>query len=149
LARYVPCRLWNHRFDNRSAQFGHQIKFNCVQEIQQWDIPMSDHARKFLEHWKSEHIEPVPDTHRLREAVRLVAMCREEATCAGIPPQELRTAAGDDLIRNMLAALAAAGPPRDKAKDKAKVERKSILHRFLAHIPRRIIERSENVIRTG
>jgi hypothetical protein len=90
---------------------------------------MSNRARKFLEHWKSEYVEPVPDTHRLREAVRLVTRCREDAVCARIPPQELRAAAGDDMIRNMLAALDSV------SSDKAKTEPKSIFHRLLAHIP--------------
>jgi hypothetical protein len=89
---------------------------------------MSSRARTFLEHWKSEYVEPISETHRLREAVRLVTRCREDAACAHIPPQELRAAAGDDMIRNMLAAL-------DAAKDKAKLEPKSIFHRLLAHIP--------------
>jgi len=89
---------------------------------------MSSRARTFLEHWKSEYVDPVSETHRLREAVRLVTRCREDAACAHIPPQELRAAAGDDMIRNMLAAL-------DAAKDKAKPEPKSIFHRLLAHIP--------------
>lgn len=90
---------------------------------------MSDRAHKFLDQWKSEHVEPIPDTHRLREAVRLVTKCREDAMCAGVPPHELRKAAGDDLIRNMLSALDAA------SSDKAKEEPKSILHRLFAHIP--------------
>jgi len=90
---------------------------------------MSDRARKFLEHWKSEYVEPVPETHRLREAVRLVTRCREDAVRARIPPQELRAAAGDDMIRNMLAALDGV------SSDKAKAEPKSILHRLLAQIP--------------
>lgn len=90
---------------------------------------MSSRAREFLEHWKSEYVAPVAETHRLREAVRLVTRCREDAACAHIPPQELRAAAGDDMIRNMLAALDAA------SKDKPKAEPKSIFHRLLAHIP--------------
>ena len=90
---------------------------------------MCSRARKFLEHWKSEYVAPITETHRLREAVRLVTKCREDAACAHIPPQELRAAAGDDMIRNMLAALDAA------SKDKPKAEPKSIFHRLLAHIP--------------
>lgn len=90
---------------------------------------MSNRARKFLEQWKSEHVEPIADSHRLREAVRLVTKCREDAMSAGVPPQELRIAAGDDLIRNMLAALDAA------SSDGAKEEPKSLFHRLLAHIP--------------
>jgi len=90
---------------------------------------MSSRARKFLEQWKSEYVAPAPETHRLREAVRLVTKCREDAACANIPPQELRAAAGDDMIRNMLAALDAA------SRDKTKAEPKSLFHRLLAHIP--------------
>jgi hypothetical protein len=90
---------------------------------------MSSRARKFLEHWKSEYVAPIPETRRLREAVRLATKCREDAACAHIPPQELRAAAGDDMIRNMLAALDAA------SSDKPKAEPKSIFHRLLAHIP--------------
>jgi hypothetical protein len=90
---------------------------------------MSNRAQKFLDQWKSEHVTPIPGTHRLREAVRLVTKCREDAMCAGVPPHELRSAAGDDLIRNMLAALDAA------CSDKAKVEPKSIFHRLLAQLP--------------
>jgi hypothetical protein len=66
---------------------------------------MSESAREFLEHWKSEHVETVAAGQRLREVVRLVAMCREDATWAGIPAHELRTAAQGDMFRNMLAAL--------------------------------------------
>jgi hypothetical protein len=94
---------------------------------------MSNRARTFLEQWKSEHVEPIADTHRLREAVRLVTKCREDAMGAGVPPPELRAAADDDLIRNMLAALDAASS--DKAKGESKEEPKSIFHRLLAHIP--------------
>jgi hypothetical protein len=90
---------------------------------------MSSRARKFLEHWKSEYVAPIPETHRLREAVRLATKCREDASCSHIPPEELRAAAGDDMIRNMLAALDAA------SSDKPKAEPKSIFHRLLAHIP--------------
>jgi hypothetical protein len=43
----------------------------------------------------------------MRETVRLVALCREDAIRAGIPPDELRTAAGGNLIQYMLAALSA------------------------------------------
>jgi hypothetical protein len=92
---------------------------------------MSDRAREFLAQWKSEHVLPVPDTHQLREAGRLAAMCREDANCACIPPQELRIAAGHNMIRNMLAALAATEGPSDENKG----DTQSILHRLFAHIP--------------
>jgi hypothetical protein len=69
---------------------------------------MSERAREFLEHWLAEHVDAVDDEHRLRETVRLVALCREDALGAAITPAELRAAAGDDLIRTMLAALGAA-----------------------------------------
>ena len=75
---------------------------------------MSERAREFLEKWKLEHVEPVADGKRLREAVRLVLMCRDDATCAGIPPHELRIAAQNDMIRNMLAAVDAATHLRDE-----------------------------------
>jgi hypothetical protein len=105
---------------------------------------MSERAYEFLEQWKSEHVEPVPDTHRLREAVRLVAMCRGDASCTRIPPQELRAAASDNMIGYMLAALAvAAATPRAEAKD----ETQSILHRLFSHIPAR--HRTENVVSAG
>jgi hypothetical protein len=68
---------------------------------------MSERAREFLEHWVSDHVEAVADEYRMRETVRLVALCREEAIRAGIPPDELRTAAGGNLIQCMLAALSA------------------------------------------
>ena len=69
---------------------------------------MSEHAREFLEQWKSDHIESVTPGRRCQEAVRLVAMCREDATKAGIPAHELRSAAPDGMIWTMLAALDAA-----------------------------------------
>jgi hypothetical protein len=74
---------------------------------------MSERAREFLEHWLAEHVDAVDDEHRLRETVRLVALCREDAIGAGIAPSELRAAAGDDLIRTMLAALGAAARRHD------------------------------------
>ena len=69
---------------------------------------MSERARDFLDHWLSGHVEMVPDAKRMQETVRLVAMCRKDAISAGIRPDELRAAAKGDLIRNVLAALAAA-----------------------------------------
>ena len=55
---------------------------------------MSERAREFLEHWLSDHVGAVADEYRMRETVRLVALCREDAIRAGIAPDELRTAAG-------------------------------------------------------
>jgi hypothetical protein len=107
------------------------IESGATLQLKRGDTSMSDRAHKFLEQWKSEHVQSVPETHRLREVVRLVAVCREDAIRAGIVPEELRTAAGNDMIRSMLAALAIAGPPRCEAK----AEAKSILHRVLAHFP--------------
>jgi hypothetical protein len=69
---------------------------------------MSERAREFLEHWLSRHVGVVADEYRMRETVRLVALCREDAIRAGIPPDELRAAAGGNLIQCMLAALSAA-----------------------------------------
>ena len=69
---------------------------------------MGERAREFLEHWVSSHVGVVADEYRRRETVRLVALCREDAIGAGIAPDELRTAAGGNLIQYMLAALSAA-----------------------------------------
>jgi hypothetical protein len=69
---------------------------------------MSEQAREFLEHWLSGHVGAVADEYRMRETVRLVALCREDAIHAGIPPDELRAAAGGNLIQFMLAALSEA-----------------------------------------
>jgi hypothetical protein len=69
---------------------------------------MSERAREFLEHWLSGHVGAVADEYRMRETVRLVALCREDAIRAGITPDELRAAAGGNLIQSMLTALSAA-----------------------------------------
>jgi hypothetical protein len=69
---------------------------------------MSGRAREFLEHWLSDHVTAVSDEYRMRETVRLVALCREDAIRAGIAPDELRAAAGGNLIQCMLAALSVA-----------------------------------------
>jgi hypothetical protein len=72
------------------------------------EVPaMSERAREFLEHWLADHVGAVADEYRMRETVRLVALCREDAIRAGIPPDELRTAADGNLIQCMLAALSA------------------------------------------
>jgi hypothetical protein len=69
---------------------------------------MSERAREFLEHWVSGHVGAVADEYRMRETVRLVAQCRDDAIRAGIAPDELRAAAGGNLIQWMLAVLSAA-----------------------------------------
>jgi hypothetical protein len=66
---------------------------------------MSDRAREFLVDWLAGHIHPLPVTRRLTEAVRLATACREDATVAGIPLQEIRNVADGDLILKMLHAL--------------------------------------------
>ena len=69
---------------------------------------VNERAREFLEHWVSGHVGVVSEEYRMRETVRLVALCREDANHAGIPPDELRTAAGGNLIQCMLAVLSSA-----------------------------------------
>jgi hypothetical protein len=69
---------------------------------------MSERAREFLEHWLSGHVGAVADEYRMRETVRLVAQCRDDAIRAGIAPDELRAAAGGNLIQYMLAVLSTA-----------------------------------------
>jgi hypothetical protein len=81
---------------------------NIWGECRREEPEMSERARAFLEHWLSGHVGAVADEYRMRETVRLVALCREDAIRAGIPPDELRTAAGGNLIQCMLAALSAA-----------------------------------------
>ena len=76
----------------------------CMRE----EPEMSERAREFLEHWVSDHVTAVSDEYRMRETVRLVALCREDAIRAGIAPDELRAAAGGNLIQCMLAVLSAA-----------------------------------------
>jgi hypothetical protein len=72
---------------------------------------MSERAREFLDHWLSDHVAAVDDTRRLRETVRLVTLCREDAIRAGLAPEELREASGGDLIGTVLVALSAAAAP--------------------------------------
>src|SRR6202166_2216339 len=76
----------------------------CMRE----EPEMSERAREFLEHWLSGHVGAVADEYRMRETVRLVALCRGDGIRAGIAPDELRTAAGGNLIQSMLTALSAA-----------------------------------------
>ena len=66
---------------------------------------MSDRAGDFLIHWFAQHVRPLPAVQRLAEAVRLTTDCRRDAVAAGIPLQEIRDAAGGDLIRKVLEAL--------------------------------------------
>ena len=72
---------------------------------------MSERAREFLDHWLADHVASVDDTRRLRETVRLVTLCREDAVRAGLAPEELREASGGDLIGTMLVALSAVAAP--------------------------------------
>jgi len=72
---------------------------------------MSERAREFLDHWLADHVASVDDTRRLRETVRLVTLCREDAVRAGLAPEELRKASGGDLIGTVLVALSAAAAP--------------------------------------
>lgn len=72
---------------------------------------MSERAREFLDHWLADHVALVDDTRRLRETVRLVTLCREDAVRAGLAPEELREASGGDLIGTMLVALSAVAAP--------------------------------------
>jgi hypothetical protein len=120
-----------HHLAIRFAQFGHDPALTSGRAIPQgrtrnaieagetlerkfWDEcmreepEMSERAREFLEHWLSGHVGAVADEYRMRETVRLVAQCREDAIRAGIVPDELRAAAGGNLIQHMLAALSAA-----------------------------------------
>jgi len=79
---------------------------------------MSERAREFLSNWLSEHANPLPDTRRVAEAVRLATACRKDATAAGIPLQEIRLESGGDLILKMLQALdTAANLAADPAAD--------------------------------
>ena len=66
---------------------------------------MSDRAREFLVNWLSGHANPLPDTRRVAEAVRLATACRKDAAAAGIPLQEIRDESDGDLILKMLQAL--------------------------------------------
>jgi len=88
----------------RKAIEAGKIWGECMRE----EPEMSERAREFLEHWLADHIAAVADEYRMRETVRLVAQCREDAIRAGIAPDELRAAAGGNLIQCMLAALSAA-----------------------------------------
>jgi hypothetical protein len=79
-----------------------------LDEYMREEPEMSERAREFLEHWVSGHVGAVADEYRMRETVRLVAQCRDDAIRAGIAPDELRAAAGGNLIQWMLAVLSAA-----------------------------------------
>jgi hypothetical protein len=88
----------------RKAIEAGKIWGECIRE----EPEMSERAREFLEHWVSDHVGAVADEYRMRETVRLVALCRDDAIRAGIAPDELRAAAGGNLIQCMLAVLSAA-----------------------------------------
>jgi hypothetical protein len=76
---------------------------------------MSDRAREFLIHWFSGNVEALPPALRLAAAVRLATECRKDAVMAGIPPHEIRSAVGGDLIRKILEALNAAARLNNEA----------------------------------
>ena len=78
---------------------------------------MANRAREFLNRWEREHVGVVPEDRKLRVVVQLVMKCREDAVAAGIPAEELRTAASQDLIRDMLAAIAAANGKTSPARN--------------------------------
>ena len=86
-------------------------RHNLAISINRRGPKMSERAREFLDHWLSDHVSAVADTRRLRETVRLVTLCREDAIRAGLAPEELREASGGDLIGTMLVALSAAVAP--------------------------------------
>lgn len=71
---------------------------------------MSDRARDFLRNWFGKHIEALPVVERLAASVRLATQCRQDATAAGIPLQEIRDAVGGDLIRTILHLIDVAAP---------------------------------------
>ena len=73
---------------------------------------MSDRARDFLNDWLGKNndwlgknIGALPAVERVAASVRLATQCRQDATTAGIPLQEIRDAVGGDLIRKILPAL--------------------------------------------
>ena len=92
---------------------------------------MSKRAREFLDRWEKEHVCIVPDDKKLREVVKLTAKCREDAVTAGITPGELRAAAAQDLIRDMLAAVAAANENNSIAR---KAEGQSLWRRLMKQL---------------
>jgi hypothetical protein len=119
-----------HRLVISFAQFGHEPALTCRRVIRRLrrrlatpperfegsgqfigEPEMSEAAREFLDRWMAEHIGAVPDEYRLRETVRLVALCREDAIHAGVDLADLRAAAGGNLLESILAALSAASAP--------------------------------------
>jgi hypothetical protein len=55
--------------------------------------------------WLGKHVGALPAIERVAASVRLTARCRQDATTAGIPLQEIRDAVGGNLIRKILQAL--------------------------------------------
>jgi hypothetical protein len=96
-------KIWARKILGRKS-WDANLDDECMRE----EPEMSEQAREFLEHWLSGHVGAVADEYRMRETVRLVALCREDAIHAGIPPDELRAVAGGNLIQFMLAALSEA-----------------------------------------
>jgi hypothetical protein len=58
-----------------------------------------------LGHWEAEHVQPVPLRDREQEARQLAVLCLDDALRVGISEEDLRAAAGGDLVNNMLQAL--------------------------------------------
>lgn len=107
--------------DSSYPQFGRpfRVTFTAVSALHEvvsvaWESKMSDRARYFLNDWFDDHIKPLPAVERLAEAVRLATRCRQDATAAGIPLQEIRDMVGGDLIRKILHALDIAATLHDQ-----------------------------------
>lgn len=108
---------------------------------------MSEQAHQFLKRWTLQHVEPISETHTLREAVRLVMDCRADAVLAGVPAEELRAAAGDDMIRYMLMALTVAPVPTGEvAAQPPTIQPPTILERLLGPISVMRRRSVENVV---
>lgn len=75
---------------------------------------MSDQAHHFLNDWFGKHIGPLPAVKRLAASVRLATQCRQDASAAGIPLEEIRETVGGDLIRKILQALDTAAALHDE-----------------------------------
>ncbi len=76
---------------------------------------MSERARDFMNEWLGNHVGALPVVERVAASVRLAAKCRLDATKAGIPLQEIRDAAGGDVILKMLQALTVAAALQHEA----------------------------------
>jgi hypothetical protein len=86
---------------------------------------MSQRAREFLDRWELENVGVVADDRKLREVVQLTARCRKSALAAGITADELRAAAAQDLIRDMLVAVTTANENSSAANENNAAENES------------------------